>query len=322
VIVPSRELMPLIRTALENGQRVRMTATGSSMLPFIRDNDTVELEPINRSPVLGDVVLALGPDGQYLLHRIVGIKGDGYFLRGDAQRHCEGPFLQSDLLGRITSSVRDGNARAHDRGVWRLAGIAWVCCNPLGFRLLRLADQIRKTGAKALLRLHSIPCFRALIKRFSRTCTIREAGVADMMALYSWLNPDGNPTPPPAEPNLTNYVAKRGNELIGFVRLMRHPETDFPYVGYWLYSLSVKSRYRGMGFGEALTRRVIDQAMAEGSDELFLAVFEDNRPAVDLYLKLGFEHVTLPVIEEEFAAEGRRNGRRRVVMRRRFSDIL
>jgi ribosomal protein S18 acetylase RimI-like enzyme len=61
---------------------------------------------------------------------------------------------------------------------------------------------------------------------------------------------------------------------------------------------------------------VIDQAQAEGAKELFLNVFEDNRPALALYRKLGFERVALPVLEEEFAAEGQREGRRRVTLRR------
>ena len=122
-----------------------------------------------------------------------------------------------------------------------------------------------------------------------------------------------------ANPNLTNYVAKSGAEVIGLVRLMRHPEADFPHIGYWLYSLTIRTRYRGMGIGEAFTQRVIDKAQADGAPELFLNVFEDNDPAIALYRKLSFERVVLPALEEELAADVEKYGRRRVTLRKGFA---
>ena len=119
-----------------------------------------------------------------------------------------------------------------------------------------------------------------------------------------------------ANPNLTNYVARRGEEVLGLVRLMRHPETDFPHTGHWLYSLTVRTRYRGIGVGEALTRRVIDQSRPEGASELCLCVFENNSPAIALYRKLGFERVVLPALAAELAADVQEYGRRRVTLRK------
>ena len=58
IVLPGRELMPVIRAALERGQGVRMTANGSSMLPFIHDGETVELMPPRSSLIRGDIVLA------------------------------------------------------------------------------------------------------------------------------------------------------------------------------------------------------------------------------------------------------------------------
>jgi ribosomal protein S18 acetylase RimI-like enzyme len=103
---------------------------------------------------------------------------------------------------------------------------------------------------------------------------------------------------------------------MGLVRLMRHPEADIPQVSYWLYSLTVRTRYRGMGIGEALTRRVIEQARAEGALELFLRVFEDNAPALALYRKLGFEQVTLPALDADLVADVQKYRRRRLPLRK------
>ncbi len=314
--------MPVIRAALGRGQRVRLTANGSSMIPFIRDGDVVELEPLHAAWTLGDIVLAESAAGHYVIHRIVRLVGDHVWLRGDAQPQHEGPLPRQAVLGRAVAASRNGRVRGLDRGGWRLAGRVWMRCAPLGVWLLRLIGFARRVGGWALRCLQRFPLFRAWVKRVRPIFVIQEASQSDLMALYAWLDPNGERALPASErnanPNLTNYVAKRGSEVLGLVRLMRHPEADFPHVGYWLYSLTVRPRYRGMGIGEALTRRVIEQAEAEGAPDLFLRVFEDNAPALALYGKLGFEPVTLPALEDELAADVQKYGRRRVPLRKRL----
>ena len=152
MIVLSRELMPVVRAALERGQRVRMTVNGSSMLPFLRDSDVVELEPAP-APRLGDMVLVQTnpPDAAecYVLHRIVRMDGgSAFFIRGDAQNYCDGPFTPDAMLGRVITVWRNGRARVLDRGPWRLAGLAWVWLSPLGFLLLQLAIPLWQFGRR------------------------------------------------------------------------------------------------------------------------------------------------------------------------------
>ena len=154
MIVHSRELMPVVRAALERGQRVRMTVNGSSMLPFLRDSDVVELEPAP-VPRLGDMVLVqTNPPGAaecYMLHRIVRMDGgSAFFIRGDAQNYCDGPFTPDAMLGRVITVWRNGRARVLDRGPWRLAGLVWIRCTPFGLWLLRLVARIRAIGRKLL----------------------------------------------------------------------------------------------------------------------------------------------------------------------------
>jgi signal peptidase len=148
MIVPARELMPVIRAALERNQRVRLTATGSSMFPFIRGGDVVELEPMHSLPVVGDLVLAqcasVPEDERYVLHRVVRVKGEGFFLRGDAQPDCEGPFTRGDVLGRVTLIYRNGRAHRLDQGIWRHVGLAWNRCAPLNIWLFQLTRQLRR----------------------------------------------------------------------------------------------------------------------------------------------------------------------------------
>jgi hypothetical protein len=156
MIAPSREVLPIIRATLERGQRVRMTVSGTSMLPFLRDGDVVELEPLGAAPRAGDVVLAQGPAGPCVLHRVVRVTGEGLFLRGDAQEDREGPLAPGDVLGKVTLCYRHGHARAVDRGGWRLAGLVWVSCAPLSTRLLHLARGARAIAGGARRRLRNL----------------------------------------------------------------------------------------------------------------------------------------------------------------------
>lgn len=320
MILPSSELMPVVRAALERGQRVRMTVNGSSMSPFIYNNDIVELEPISASPQVGDIVLAHNAGGCYIVHRVVRARGESFYLRGDAQTYCEGPLAPENIFGRVIQSEGQGKVRGHTSGVWRIVGRIWVYTHPVGFYLFQNYLKLQRIAGKVLRRLQRWRVFRGWLKRHRPVYTIQEASDNDLVALYAWLSPDGAFTLPESEqdthPGLTNYVARKGEEVLGFVRLMRRPDTEPPYTGHWLFSLTVRSRYRGMGLGEALTRRVIQQARAEGASELRLCVFEDNRPAIALYRKQGFESVSLPFVEDALADDVKRYGRQRVVLRK------
>lgn len=161
MIVPCREIMPVIRAALERGQHIRLTVTGSSMTPFIHDGDVVELEPIRAIPRKGDVVLAQCTEERYVLHRVVRKAGDTLFLSGDAQQQWEGPFTLPDILGKAIVSYRNGSPRVIDCGQWHLAGVIWTRSGRLGFWLLWLAGRMRAKGREMLRRLQQAPIFRA-----------------------------------------------------------------------------------------------------------------------------------------------------------------
>ncbi len=90
---------------LREGARISFRAGGSSMSPFIRDNETVIIEPLNDTLRIGDVVLFGSEGNQLILHRIVKKKGDGYVTRGDATCHPDGTVPHSAVLGRAVHVV-------------------------------------------------------------------------------------------------------------------------------------------------------------------------------------------------------------------------
>lgn len=79
-------LMPMIRERLCEGHNVSFTPSGVSMLPTIRpDRDIVTLSPLPEGMLRKyDLPLYRRDNGQYVLHRIVGVNGDGtYTCVGD-----------------------------------------------------------------------------------------------------------------------------------------------------------------------------------------------------------------------------------------------
>jgi signal peptidase I len=114
----TEKLLPLLRQALERGEHVRMTATGSSMWPAIRAGDEVELVPLAAEPApgegrlpgneigqglrRGDIVLIEIAPTSCLLHRVERLRAGQVWTRGDAVQMGEGPFPASRVLARVS----------------------------------------------------------------------------------------------------------------------------------------------------------------------------------------------------------------------------
>jgi hypothetical protein len=97
---------------LERFSEVQFIAHGSSMLPFIYPGDLLTVRSFGCSPPsAGDIVLCFR-QGEFRVHRIVGIVRDGpsalYVLRGDALLEDDPPVRRPELLGRVASVLRRG----------------------------------------------------------------------------------------------------------------------------------------------------------------------------------------------------------------------
>lgn len=171
--------------------------------------------------------------------------------------------------------------------------------------------------------MQGIPLYRRIGQRIGFGMTLREATDADKLAVHRWLNPAGDPAHAlHRNPNVTEWVAEYHSRLAGFVQLVRHPPEHYPYVGDWLFGLSVKPIFRGFGIGQALSEAVIERSRAEGAPTLDLLVYEDNLRAIDLYRKLGFEMYFNPDLEAQLELERASLGHRRVAMRKRLADLV
>lgn len=100
------------------------------------------------------------------------------------------------------------------------------------------------------------------------------------------------------------------------------PESDYPYVGWWLIGMKVNWRYRRMGIGEKLTKMAADVAVKHGASEIKLLVFEDAKPANNLYRKVGFRQISIPELDKQLEEEARENSRRRIILAKDITEKL
>lgn len=124
--------MPVIRERLAAGESVRFSPHGISMLPMLRDGrDQVILSAVTGRLKKYDLPLYQRENGQYVLHRIVGV-GDGYTCMGDNQFVPEPQIRQEQLIGVVTAFYRGEKLHSVTEWSHRL-----YCCLWHGSRGLR-----------------------------------------------------------------------------------------------------------------------------------------------------------------------------------------
>ncbi|HYO48994.1 MAG TPA: GNAT family N-acetyltransferase, partial [Chloroflexia bacterium] len=111
-------------------------------------------------------------------------------------------------------------------------------------------------------------------------------------------------------------VAEIGGRLAGTAVVTRLPEHAALYPEWWIFSVFVRSNLRGAGVGEGLMKLALERVAQEGGGRVSLLVFDDNRPAIRLYKKLGFAPFALPLLDKTLREEADSAGRRRIILSR------
>ena len=98
----------LLQATLGKGAPFRFRARGFSMDPFIRDGDVITVSPLGEdSPGLGDVVAFVQREIEKLvIHRVIRIKANSYFMKGDNTTGADSPVPRANLLGLVTRVER------------------------------------------------------------------------------------------------------------------------------------------------------------------------------------------------------------------------
>ena len=107
--VDLKEIWPLIEEAISTGGEFRLFHRGKSMLPLLREGkDSVLLvkpDEIKKN----DIVLFVRESGQFVMHRIVKIKGDEYIMCGDYQCVLEHGIKKENIVAKVKGIYRDND---------------------------------------------------------------------------------------------------------------------------------------------------------------------------------------------------------------------
>ena len=139
-VIPASVWMEAVKPLIEKGYSLRICPSGRSMVPFIcGGRDEVLLRSAaNTRLKRGDIALYARPDGIHVLHRIHHVKGEGYYMLGDAQTCVEGPLEISSIKAVAASVIRKGREINCNNMFFRAASRAWLALRPLRPLLLRI----------------------------------------------------------------------------------------------------------------------------------------------------------------------------------------
>ena len=110
-LVNTQEYVSMLRELTEQGREVNMLISGNSMSPFLmHGRDSIRLKKPDRKLRKGDMVFFQRKSGKFVMHRIIRVRKEGFYLLGDSQQssEIEGPIEESQIFAMITSVCRKG----------------------------------------------------------------------------------------------------------------------------------------------------------------------------------------------------------------------
>ena len=125
------------------------TTVGMSMWPMLKNRrDRIVVTALRDGQTLrrGDLPLYRRPDGKYVLHRILRVKGDHYIIRGD-NTYVREIVPKTWVMGYVTEFYRKGRHVQSTNGRYRFYAAVWQGIYPVrwGFVMMRrLAGKCKR----------------------------------------------------------------------------------------------------------------------------------------------------------------------------------
>jgi ribosomal protein S18 acetylase RimI-like enzyme len=305
------------------------------MRPFIQDGNLITVSPIRNSPIkIGDVVLYKTKDDQAIVHRAIRktrINGrTAFFIKGDAAFGQPEEVNTERVLGRVVAIERNRLKRKLDTKLYRIIGLFFAGLSPFSRWIYPIGSKVKHKGHRLLgiilEKLQSLKLYGFLAKKLVKEnihyqiATPDDASSLSRLYRYNQRPESENPIDTFKEqfenPEQSGYwlVAKQKDMVIGGVSLTKPQESDYPHAGWWLFGMKVNWRYRKIGIGEKLTKMAADVAAKHGATKIKLLVFEDAKPANNLYRKSGFRQISIPELDEELQQEAKKTSRLRIIL--------
>lgn len=279
---------------------LRFKAKGESMHPFIRDGDILEITPANGEEVrAGEVIFYRVGEKRMVAHRVTErITENGrlvFVTKGDSNVAGEERVYPEKIMGRVRTIERKGRKIRINEGWNKPMYVFYLKISPF-------LIKVRRVGGRLVCHIQSLKAYRNLAKRLIRK-----------EITYQWESCDDS----------TKYLlARRGDKIIGRTTINSCLKVNSHYHGWWIFGMWVNWRYRGLGVASRLTEMLCQFARKEEAFDVKLLVFEDSKPALNLYKKLGFYQTHIPQIDKELREETGKTGRQRIIMKRDLAREL
>ena len=125
--------------------RLIYSNVGDSMWPFIREGrDLLVIEPTKGRLKRLDVPLYKRDSEQYVLHRVLAVKPDGYVICGDNRWGREYGITDKHIIGVLTAVIRDGKEIPVTDWRCRLYAHLWYDLFPLRALTLRAFHTVKR----------------------------------------------------------------------------------------------------------------------------------------------------------------------------------
>ena len=124
--VDTREYVAVLKEMVEQGLEVSMTISGTSMEPFLLHNrDKIYFRKPDGTIKKGDMVFYQRETGAYVMHRVMKVKKQQYFMAGDHQTFLEGPIEKKQIFAKVVSVERDGVWLTEEDKLWKFYAVWW-----------------------------------------------------------------------------------------------------------------------------------------------------------------------------------------------------
>jgi signal peptidase I len=145
-LVKSNEIFPIISEILENSVKARITVTGMSMYPFLREGiDSVELSKGSINDIKpGTIVMIRRKSGCYVMHRAIRKNTECFYIVGDAQQWIEGPIYSHQLVAVVTAVWRRDKRIECSSFLWKFLSNIWLHILPFRYLILNSFKTIRR----------------------------------------------------------------------------------------------------------------------------------------------------------------------------------
>ncbi len=143
-----QELSPVLAELIRSGVAVKLTVTGNSMYPMLRDREDTVVIRASEEPRRLDVPLYIRDNGQLVLHRIIGKKKGTYTMCGDNQLRKEKGITRAQIIGVVESFSRRGKTYSCNNRWYRLYAHLWVPLRKFRPFLLKWGIALRSKQKK------------------------------------------------------------------------------------------------------------------------------------------------------------------------------